>query len=408
MRPGRSLRASYTFAFFSMFLVIIPVVVPWFTSLGLSMKQILELQAIFGLGVALLEVPTGYLGDLWGRRSSLRLGSAIVGVGFTWAIFARSYADLLIFELTLALGFSLVSGSDVALLYDQAQAGATNEEDRRRRGTHALANLQLSQVAGESVAALIAGPLVALSFRHVLVAQAVAAWIPLAVALTLPDPAEHRPPTESHLRNFRLVLQEVFGRDRLLRLSFANLVVWSTSTFLAVWLLQKHWEQTGVALTWFGVIWAVYNLTVGLVGRQVHRLERRFGAPSLLMLVALGPIVGYALFAWVTDQVAVLVVGLIFYVSRGTGQVLLRDALNWRIGARFRATANSLFSLAFRLSFAVLGPLAGWLIDRRGLRPTFAVISVGFALAFFLVMLPLLRELRRQAPDREIPLTPVS
>ncbi len=58
-RAGRNIRASYVYGFFSMFLVIIPVIVPWFTSLGLSMKQIFEVQAIFGLSVALFEIPTG-------------------------------------------------------------------------------------------------------------------------------------------------------------------------------------------------------------------------------------------------------------------------------------------------------------------------------------------------------------
>jgi MFS family permease len=403
MDSARSLRASYAFAFFSMFLVIIPVIVPWFTSLGLSMKEILELQAVFGLAVALLEVPTGYLGDLWGRRNSMRLGSLALGAGFTWAVFARDYADLLIFELTLALGFSLISGSDVALIYDQAQAGAEGDGERRARGTRALANLQLSQVAGESIAALLAGPLVALSFRHALVAQAVAGWIPLLVTLRLRDSGERPRPRGGHLENFRRVLHEVFGRDRLLRLSFVNLVVWGTSTFLAVWLLQKRWDEIGVPLAWFGVIWSVYNLAAGMAGKQVHRLERRFGAAPLLAFIGLGPVIGYALLAWATDQAAVLAIGMIFYFCRGTGQVLLRDALNWRIGAELRATVNSLHSLAFRLSFAALGPVVGWIIDRHGMPPAFATISIAFVAAFAIVLLPLLRELRRQAPGGGIP-----
>jgi hypothetical protein len=51
-----------------MFLVIIPVIVPYFLSLGLDMKQVFQLQAIFGLTVALLEVPSGYLCDLGAEK----------------------------------------------------------------------------------------------------------------------------------------------------------------------------------------------------------------------------------------------------------------------------------------------------------------------------------------------------
>ena len=46
-----------------------------------------------------------------------------------------------------------------------------------------------------------------------------------------------------------------------------------------------------------------------------------------------------------------------FFVSRGFGLVVLRDALNRRIPGEYRATANSLTSFGFRGAFMVTGPL---------------------------------------------------
>ena len=76
------------FSFFWMFLVLIPVIVPYFTSLGLTMSQIFQLQATFAIGVVLFEVPTGYLGDLYGRKRSICLGALFSGIGFTMLLFA--------------------------------------------------------------------------------------------------------------------------------------------------------------------------------------------------------------------------------------------------------------------------------------------------------------------------------
>ena len=42
------------------FLVIIPVAVPFFQSKGLSMQDVFSLQALFGFVVLLTEVPSGY------------------------------------------------------------------------------------------------------------------------------------------------------------------------------------------------------------------------------------------------------------------------------------------------------------------------------------------------------------
>jgi MFS family permease len=112
---------------FGMFLIIMPIIVPYWRSLGLSMHEVLEIQAIFGLSVALLEVPTGYIADLFGRKLSVVLGSFISGVSFTILLFADSYWSLVLFEVVLALACSLVSGAEDAILYESIPEGVSRK-----------------------------------------------------------------------------------------------------------------------------------------------------------------------------------------------------------------------------------------------------------------------------------------
>ncbi len=106
----------YIFSFFWMFLVIMPVIVPFFLNLGLSMRQVFQLQAIFGIAVVALEVPSGYLCDLFGRKKALIFGSFISGLGFSYLVFVETFWQLVIFEVVIALALSFVSGADVSLL----------------------------------------------------------------------------------------------------------------------------------------------------------------------------------------------------------------------------------------------------------------------------------------------------
>jgi len=108
----------YTFGFFSMFMVLIPVIIPFFTSIGLSMTEIFSLQAIFGIVVATCEVPSGYICDLWGRKKTILVGSFLVGCGHTYLLWSDSFADLLVFEIFVAVGLSLISGADLSMMYD--------------------------------------------------------------------------------------------------------------------------------------------------------------------------------------------------------------------------------------------------------------------------------------------------
>ena len=105
--------------FFHSFMVVIPVFVPLLQGYGLSMSQVLQTQAMFALVSAVCEVPSGYIADIWGRRNAVLVGSALNGLGFFSLLWADTFVDFLIYEMILGVGFSLISGADLALLYGQ-------------------------------------------------------------------------------------------------------------------------------------------------------------------------------------------------------------------------------------------------------------------------------------------------
>ena len=90
----RNINLLYAFSFCWLALVIIPVIVPFFASKGLSLADVFVLQSIFALSVVIFEVPSGYLADIIGRRRALILGSVFHGVGFTLLCFATSQPSL--------------------------------------------------------------------------------------------------------------------------------------------------------------------------------------------------------------------------------------------------------------------------------------------------------------------------
>ena len=78
-----------------------------------------------------------------------------------------------------------------------------------------------------------------------------------------------------------------------------------------------------------------------------------------------------------------------FQVSRGLNQVIVRDALNSRVDAKMRATANSIASLGTRVVFIFLGPMMGFLIDNKGNQLAYFLFAAIFSIFFILIMLPL-------------------
>ena len=91
-----NIRTIYLLGFFQHFMVVVPVFVPLLQGHGLSMSEVLQTQALFALTIALFEVPSGYLADIWGRRKAILVGSAFNAVGFMSLLWADSFTDFLV------------------------------------------------------------------------------------------------------------------------------------------------------------------------------------------------------------------------------------------------------------------------------------------------------------------------
>lgn len=115
-----------------------------FASIGLSLAEIFYLQAIYVTTIVLLEAPFGYFADLFGRRAALIIGSVVHGLVYFVLNFSDSLFALIIFAITLGAATSLLSGTDLALLYDTQKALAGDENFEHSKD---IANLGLIEVA---------------------------------------------------------------------------------------------------------------------------------------------------------------------------------------------------------------------------------------------------------------------
>ncbi len=99
-------------------MLYMPIVVPFYESNGLSMKDIMILQAVYSIAIVVLEVPSGYLADVIGRKKTLIIGAVFGVFGFTTYSLSFGFMGFLVAEIILGIGQSCISGADSAMLYD--------------------------------------------------------------------------------------------------------------------------------------------------------------------------------------------------------------------------------------------------------------------------------------------------
>ena len=102
----------------SWFMLSMPIIVIFFQDHGLSLTQIMQLQAAYSLSVAIFEIPSGYIADLFGRKKTIVLSTLFSFFGFLIFSFFSGFNEFIIAEICVGIGGSLMSGSDTALLYD--------------------------------------------------------------------------------------------------------------------------------------------------------------------------------------------------------------------------------------------------------------------------------------------------
>jgi len=387
-RPGFSKNLILLNIFASLKMALFPMAIItlfWKDQIGLSLADILLLQAIFSLATLLMEFPSGYLSDRLGYRFALNLACLFGISGWITYTLAGSFAGVLAAEIQLGISYAFISGSDSALLYETLRHQG-REEDYARHDGRMTAWAQ----AGEAAGAIGAGVLYAW-FPLLPFLLQIAVWISaLAVCRNLKEIPTAPRQTTSHLREALGIAHKAIVQNRGLRYSILLAALLGLASFYPVWLIQPYMQSLNVPLTWFGPIWALANLCVSFGSLISHRIQYHLGAFGTTLLLLALIVAGYAGLAF-----SQLVWGFVFYflltIMRGIQGPFLRLALQKQSERHERASILSLKSLVFRLGFVITGPLVGMLADRAGLSFCFLILLIIQSLIIAIVIRPFLR-----------------
>lgn len=362
-----------------MFLVTIPIIVPYWKQFGLTMKEVYQLQAVFGLMMIILDVPAGYLSDLFGRKKCLIIVGIINAITYQILLHGKTFHELVFFEISAAIGFALYSGCDVALIYDSLDANKDNEH--KLETVHYLGKRVFFSQMGETVAAILGGALAYYSLSLPVKINAVTATIPFFVALTFKEPPRQKLSEHHHLENIKFIFKNLFLKSPFLTSLIVFNIFYGFSTFLAVWAYQSYWAELKISVNYFGFLWAIFNLLVAFLATRVSGLEKKWGLKTVLLIVALSPALAYLGLGLSYHYLGVLLL-FFFALTRAFNSVVIQHRINESVPSSMRATTNSFCSLGMRALFFCVGPWFGILIDKNGVHHSFLSVGYGMSAMF--------------------------
>jgi MFS family permease len=341
----------------------IPVItIFWQEQIGMSLADIMILQAIFAVVIVALEFPSGYIADRLGYRLSLCLGAAFWLAGWTLYAVGTTFNAMVIAEAVLGVGFAFTSGTDSALLYVSLKASGKISQYTRWEG-----RVRAAAQVSEAVSSGLGGWLYSLSPRLPFWLQVPVALAGYgAVAVTREVKRETSQERISHFARAWHIVRHALLRNACLRSAMLLSVSLGISTYIAVWLIQPWMRQRGIPIAWFGPLWALAHLWLAGVSLMSARVGEGLGISRALAICCALAGAGY-----VGLGLSLSGTGVIFYLGfmtvRGLQGPLLASVLQKDAPTEDRASVLSLNALLFRLAAAVILPPIGMLADRWGL-----------------------------------------
>ncbi len=352
----------------------IPISTVFMVSRGLSLTEIASVNAILLAVSFVSEVPTGYVSDRFGRKSSIVLSSFVLAISTGIFAVAHGINLFILAAVVEGVGFSLLSGADDAFVYDTLKERRQEAEYKKTYGKISIIDESATLIGMLASSTIIFFGGMASVF---IIASVLLLLTAVYSLFFLKEPLVHDERHENIIESFeesptnflRRAWSFVKTNNELLVAMVAFSFLSETGRFL--W--QPKMEEGGIAVALFGILFAVIKLFSILGGYVVTKQNHKTSVYRIFFMSLLG-----------TACFLVASLSSIFFVIAGIAvysfvESLYRayksDYLNERSSTKLRATTLSTSAMFVSVGGVLFSILLGAIADNFSLTHAFLGIA---------------------------------
>ncbi len=341
---------------------------------GLNPLQLVLVGTTLEVSVLLFEVPTGVLADVYSRRLSILIGTAVMGFGFIVEGLIPTFAAVLASQVIWGIGFTFTSGATEAWIVDEV-----GESHAARLFLRSTQMTQIGDLIGIGLGALLGSLLI-----NIPIVVGGVGLIGLAAFMVFVMPEHNFKPKVNEAGRFDLASGLKASRDTLRdALKVVRVHPWLLTIFgigLFYGLYSEGYDRLSVAhllddttipaiaglapVVWIGAIGIVESVLALVLTELVRRrlehanVQRLTQALFGLSAALVGALVGFALAGnfWVAAALMVTV-----GIFRQLIDPLYNTWINQRLDSSVRATVISMSGQVNAVGQIVGGPGVGWI-----------------------------------------------
>jgi MFS family permease len=350
-----------------------------FYSRYLNFTQIALLNAWDYIVSVLLEVPTGALADLIGRKKTIMLGWVLIGIGNLCIAFLSHFPSFLILFTIRSLGSTLISGADTSIIYDSYK-----ELGKEKDFIKYSANLGLMRRIALSIASFCGASLYFIDFRlpYILFGILQLTSLIFSSQLTEPDIKPKPFSIKNYINQTKDGFSELFKSSIMKKVTLYYMLIGGIGWSCVAYFNQPFAKDVGFSDSQMSILFgSVYliSATVILIAVRLKKMFTReiiyIGLPLILLLALIPGFMKIKLLGIITVIISTLVAG-----SRFT---FLDQYVNLEFESKHRATAMSSLNMLVSIFVAItigVGGIFQDLFKTPIIITVFGIISLIFIL----------------------------
>lgn len=338
----------------------------------ITQTQVGVVEGIAVLIGILMEVPSGVLADLLGKRNTIIAGSIFQLISCLILINSREFAHFILGNAVMFIGFAFHSGATEALAYDSLK-----EKDQAGNYSEVIGKSSSIIIAATLISTFVGGYLYGLAPQAPFYAWIVFLFLSIILLLCMTEPSIDS--VKFNVRNYLIHLQE--GTRTIFQANLKNLLIPIFTFAIFIKLYQGIVRQSTAAYfgytgETFGYLFSLISLPAIYASFQFGQLRTYLGDKKLILL-SLGSFTMAFFIASLTRNFWIgasfyLVINLIENIARP----LTSSLINESVDSKHRATALSTLALFSQIPYIMLVLFFAFMTEQSKLPKLFTIYWV--------------------------------
>ncbi len=367
----RNIKLNYVIGSLMWGRFFIPVLALFYIASQVTLEQFTIIMAVFAFTTLILEVPTGVIADLLGKKKTLLISRAMYVVEIFLIAFFNGFWPFLIAKVISGIGVSLTSGTGSALLYDSLKRLGRENEHKKISGissTISKVSMAFVFIVGAflfsihpKLPAITSLPLITLGFI-------------LTFFLKEPYISKKRINFTNSLKHLKEGIKFFKGNYYLKYLAFFTFLIGSIIAIMLN-LSSKYFEVILIPISFIGVISFVMSLIAAYSSKKAHSFEEKIGEKKSIYLITILTFISVFLLSFVIPYFGLLFFLIISFIQ-GFYEVIIGDYVNKQVESSHRATMLSINNMFDNIGITLLFPIIGYMSKDYSFKVSLIFLSI--------------------------------